>query len=95
MLFAHAQHATGHDRFIGTLDLNQLGLAKSRCAINQPRGGRAKHHPTRRSDRFHPLCHPDLLTNGGVSERPRTDLTGDHLTGVQAHAQPEVDSVAI
>jgi hypothetical protein len=45
--------------------------------------------------RFHPLCHPDLLTNGGVSERPRTDLTGDHLTGVQAHAQPEVHSVAI
>ena len=40
MPFAHAQQrdwaATG---FIGTLDLNQLRLTESRCAINQPRGG--------------------------------------------------------
>jgi hypothetical protein len=25
----------------------------------------------RRSRRFHPLSHPNLLTNGGVTERPR------------------------
>ena len=84
MPFPHAQQPMGRDRLIGTLDLNQLRLAESRCAINQSRGGRAEHHPTRRSDRLHPLRHPHLLTDGGVTERPRTDLTGDHLTGVQA-----------
>ncbi len=94
MLFAHAQQATGHDRFIGTLDLNQLRLSERRCAINQSRGGRAQHHPTRCSDRLHPLRHPDLLADRGVTERPRTDLTRDHLTGVQAHAQPQVHTVS-
>src|SRR4030088_2588796 len=51
MLVPHAQQAWGRDPFIGTLDLNQLGLAKSRCALNQSCTGRAEHHPTRRSDR--------------------------------------------
>ena len=55
-------------RLVGTLDANHLRLAESRCAINQSRGGRAEHHPTRRSDRLHPLRHPDLLTDGGVTE---------------------------
>ena len=83
------------DRLIGTLDLNQLRLTESRCAINQSRGGRAEHHPTRRSDRLHPLRHPDLLTDGGVTQSTRTDLTGDHLTGVQAHPQPQIHAVAV
>ena len=82
-------------RFVGTLDPNQLRLTESRCALNQSRGGRAEHHPARRSDRFHPLRHPDLLTDRGVTERARTDLTGDHLTGVQAHPQLQVDTVAV
>ncbi len=95
MPFAHAQQAMGGDRRVGTLDPNQLSLAQGRCAINESRGGRAEHHPTRRGDRLHPLSHPDLLTDRGVTERPRTDLTGDHLTRVQAHPQPQVDTVAI
>ncbi len=45
--------------------------------------------------RFHPLRHADLLTNGGVTERPRTDLTGDHLTGVKSHPQLQIDLVAV
>jgi hypothetical protein len=40
------------------------------------------------------LSHPHLLTDGGVTQRPRTDLTGDHLTGVQANPQPQCDTVA-
>ena len=95
MPFAHAQQPTGRDRFIGTLDLNQLRLAESRCALNQSRGGRAEHHPTRRSDRLHPLRHPHLLTNSGVTQSARTDLTGDHLTGVQAHPQLQLHTVAV
>ena len=67
----HAQQAMGRDRLIGTLDLNQLRLAESRCAFNQPCGGRAEHHPAGRSDRLHPLSHTDLLADGGVTERRR------------------------
>ena len=95
MPFPHAQQPAGGDWLVGTLDLNQLRLAESRCAINQSRGGRAEHHPARRSDRLHPLSHPDLLTDSGVTERPRTDLTGDHLTRVQAHPQLQFDTVAV
>ena len=68
MPFAHAQQAAGGHRLIGTLDLNQLGLTQSRCAINQPCGGRAEHHPARRGDRLHPLSHPDLLADRGVTQ---------------------------
>jgi hypothetical protein len=34
-------------RLVGTLDLNQRGLARGRCAINESPGERAEHHPTR------------------------------------------------
>jgi len=40
------------------------------------------------------LRHPDLLTYGGVTERSRTDFTGDHLTGVKPHAQLQLHTVA-
>jgi hypothetical protein len=46
------------------------------------------------SDRLHPLCHTDLVSDCGVTQSTRTDLTGDHFTGVQSHAQPQVDTVA-
>ena len=95
MPFAHAQKQVGGHRLVGTLNADHLRLAQGHCAINQPGGGCAEHHPTRRGDRLHPLRHPDLLTDSGVTERPRTDLPGDHLTGVQAHPQPQVDPVAI
>jgi short-subunit dehydrogenase involved in D-alanine esterification of teichoic acids len=49
---------------------------------------------TGRRDRLHPLRHPHLLTDGGVTERPRTDLTGDHLTRVKSHPQPQIHTVA-
>ena len=40
-------------------------------------------------------ANPDLLTDRGVSQRPRTNLTGDHLTGVKAHPHLEVHTVAL
>ena len=95
MPFLHAQQPLGRDRLIGTLDVHHLRLAESRCAINQSRGGRAEHHPARRRHRLHPLSHPHLLTDSGVTERPRTDLTGDHLTRVKAHPQPQFHTVAV
>src|SRR6476646_720374 len=95
MPFLHAQQPLSRDRLIGPLDLNQLRLAESRCAINQPRGGLTEHDPARRSRCFHPLRHTDLLTDSGVTERPRTDLTGDHLARVQADPQLQFDTVAV
>jgi hypothetical protein len=41
------------------------------------------------------LGHPHLLTDRGVTQSTRTDFTGDHLIGVQSHAQPKVDPVAV
>jgi hypothetical protein len=43
----------------------------------------------------YPLCHPDLLTNGGVTQSTRTELTRNHLTRVPAHPQQEIHTVAI
>ena len=95
MPFRHAQQPLSRDRLIGTLDLNQLKLADNRYTINQSRGRCAQHHPTRRGHRLHPLSHPHLLADSGVTERPRTDLTGDHLARVQADPQLQLDSVAV
>src|ERR1700757_561302 len=69
MLFTHAQQATGRNWFIGTLDLNQIRFAERCSVLNESRSRVAEHHSTRRGHRLHPLSHPDLLTDGGVSER--------------------------
>jgi len=54
--------------FFGTFDLYQLRFTESRWAVNQSRGGRAEHHPTRRCHSLHPLRHSDLLTDRGVTQ---------------------------
>ena len=76
----------GRHWLVGTFNLNQLRVAEHRRAIDEPRGGRAEHHTTRRCHRFHALRHADLLTDGGVTEGSRADLAGDHLTGVSPPA---------
>ena len=43
---------------------------------------------------LHPLRHPDLLTDRGVTNCGGTDLTGYHLAGVQPDPQPELDTIA-
>jgi hypothetical protein len=63
MLFIHAQQPIARHRLVGTLDPNQLRLSESCCVLNQSRCRCAEHHPAGRGDRFHPLRHPDLLTN--------------------------------
>ena len=63
--------------------------------LDQPRGRLRQHHPARRGHRFHPLRHPDLLPDRAVTQGPRTDLTGDHPTRVQAHPHLEVHPVAL
>src|SRR5262249_1559376 len=92
---SYAQQPVGGHWFLGTLDLDHLRFTEHRCALDQSRRGGAEYYPTGRRNRLHPLRHPDLRTDRGVTESPRTDLTNDHLTRVQAHPQPQVDSVAI
>ncbi len=83
------------NRLVGALDVDHFRLTQDCIAFDQPGGGRAEQHPTRRSDRFNPLRHADLLANGGVTERPRTDFTSDDLPGVQSHPQLEFDPVPV
>jgi hypothetical protein len=83
-LLRHAQQPIGRDGLDGTLDLSQLRFAEIRSAINEPCCRRAGHHLTRRGHRFHSLGHRDLFADGGVAQRPGTDLPGDHLTGVKS-----------
>ena len=88
------QPARGN-RFVGALDAHPLRFGQHHGVLDQPRGGLRQHHPARRGHRFHPLRQPDLLTDRGVPQRPRTDLTGDHLTGVKSHPHLEVHTVAL
>ena len=92
----HPQQATRGHRSIDTLDVHQLRFTQYRAVLlDQVRGGLAEHHPTRRGDRLHPLRHPDLLTDRGVTQRARTDLTGDHLTGIQSDPQLQIHTVTV
>ena len=91
----HAKKTTGQHRNIAALEVHLLGVGQQGGVLNKSGGGFAEHHPARRRHRFHPLRHPDLLTDCGVGERSRTDFTRDHLTGVQSHPQLEVHTVAL
>jgi hypothetical protein len=95
MVISHPQLSQGHDWLLSTLDADHVRFTKHRGVFDESGSGLTEHHPRRRSDRLHPLSHPGLLTDSGVTERPRTDLTGYHLSAVQAHAQPKVHTVAI
>jgi hypothetical protein len=61
--------------FLGTLGADQLRFTQICTITNRSCNRRTEHHRTRRSDRFHPMCHPVLLTNGGVTQGTRTELT--------------------
>ncbi len=95
MPVAYGKQLTGGHRLLCAFDLNQLKFTESRRTLNKSRRGLTEHHPIRRCHRFHPLRHTDLLTDGGVTERPRADFARDHLARVQPHTQPQVDAVAV
>ena len=63
------------------------GSLEHDALLNQPRSGFTEHHSAGRRDRLHPLRHADLLTDRGVTPRPRTHFAGDHLTGIQPDPQ--------
>ena len=95
MVFSDAQQPTGGHWLIGSLNVDHLRFTEHHRALDQSCGGRAEHHPTSRSGRLHPLSHPDLLTDGGVSERPTTDFTSDHQAGVKSHPELQINAVAL
>ena len=64
------QEAMRRHRLVAPLDTHQLRFAQHGGMFNQSRGGITEHHPTRRSNRLHPLRHPDLLTDRGVTQSP-------------------------
>jgi hypothetical protein len=73
--------------------VHHLRLIELHDVIDKPRSGLAQHHRTRRRNGFHPLRHADLVTDGGVTQSPRTDLPDDHLTRIQADAKLQCDAV--
>ena len=88
------QPARAH-RVVGPLDAHPLRFTQDHGVLHQPRGRLRQHHPARGGHRFHPLRQSDLLADRGVPQRPRTDLTGDHPTGVKSHPHLEVHTVAL
>jgi hypothetical protein len=90
----HAQETPCAHRCVTALDLHRLRIAQHGSVSNQPGGGRAEHHRARLRGCFHPLRHPDLLTDRGVTQSARTDLTRDDLTRVQADPHLQIDTVA-
>ena len=69
MLLHRHETARGH-RCVRALDAYHLQITEHRNVLDQPGGGLADHDTTGRGDGFHPLRHTDLLTDGGVTERP-------------------------
>src|ERR1700731_1599782 len=88
------QQPTRRHRGRGTLNKDEFLCAQGKIVLNEAGGSLAGYPPPRRRDRLHPLSHPDLLTNGGVTESARTDLTSNHLARVQPDPQLEIDTVA-
>ena len=78
---------------MSAFDVSKFGFAEHNGVLHQSGRRLAQHHPARWSDRFHPLCQPDMFTNRGVTECTRTELTGDHLARIQAYPQAKADAV--
>ena len=92
-VLGHPQQPPSGHRKLGALDADQLRFIEDDRLIDQPRGGVAEHHSSRRRCRFHPLGKADLLTDGRVTRSARTDLACDHLARVEAHPKLQIDTV--
>ena len=81
-------------RFGDALDRHPLDGAEQRRVLDQSRGRCGAQNPARVCGRLHPLGHPDGMPDGGVPAWPETDLACDHLTGVHADPNLQIDVVA-
>jgi len=80
---AGTEQAIRGDGRIGAFDAHHFRLAEHGDVADQMRGGLTDHHPARRCGRFHPLGHPDVDAESGVTAWARIDVADDDLTGVQ------------
>ncbi len=92
--WADGQQAARAHRFVCPLDVHPFGFGQQHGVLDQPRGRLREHHPARGRHRFHPLGKTDGLAGRGVAQGSRTDVTGDHPTGVQAHPQLQCHAIA-
>jgi hypothetical protein len=76
-----------------SLDVHHFWLTQHGDVLDEPRGGVTQHHATFWRHRFHALRHTNLLADDGVGRCPRIDFTGDYLTGIQTHAQPQLNPI--
>src|SRR6202007_2911896 len=76
------------------LDVHNLALTQGNSILDEPYGRLTEHDTARRCHGFHPLGHAHLSTDRGVPEVAGADLAGDHLTGIQADAYPQIDPVS-
>ena len=70
------------------------GFAESSRALEKSGCRRAENYTPWRCHRSHALGQLDRFTKRSVRERPRTDFTGNHLTGIEAHSQLRIHTVA-
>ena len=92
-MFTDGQQSPGGHRGVSALDVHQFGLLEHHGTLHQAGRRFAEHHPTRRGNRLHPLGHPHLLADRGVTQWARTNLTSDHLTRIHADPQLQRDTV--
>jgi hypothetical protein len=62
-------------------------------AFDQPGRVLGQIHAARLRHRLHPLGHPHGVTQRGrVKRDPVTDAAHDHLTGIEANTNPEINA---
>ena len=95
LMLLDGQQLPRPDRGVVALDRMQFCLFEQHRVFDQSGRRLTEHDPTGRRYRFHPLRHPDLFTDGGVTRVARTDFAGNDLTRIQPDAQLQGDAVAV
>ena len=94
-LAGDCQQAAGSHRRLHTLDRDAFRFTEHDRFTHQSCGGFTEHHSAGRRDRLHALRQADLLTDCGLTQRPRAHFTGDDLAGIQPDSQLQRHSVAL
>src|ERR1700758_1822622 len=94
MLVIDAQETASRHTLVNTLDAHNLALPQGNSILDEPCGRLTEHDTARRCHGFHPLGHAHLSTHRGITEVGGAALAGDHLTGLQADAYPQIDPVS-
>ena len=80
-------------RRAGALDRHHFRIAEQAGRPDELRGGIAEHDPAWRRGGLHPLGHPDLVADSGVTNCGGTEFTSYHLARIQPDPQAEADTI--